>query len=213
LIFKRPIITPYRRVNDVLLYLKEFWSRRRWRDPVVSAPAARRDVQVTVLAGDLSTVRPEQLPDIAAGRAEVLGFRFSGSGASLRGPFEAIELEGCGFPRFHEVLASALTKIAGSRLLVVSPDLPGLGLGLLHNYHFGKQLALVAGDAIGEADTDPDWNNPEFLDPAGEAWRRCLAVFAGQVPRESGTNIAVLPAARRFAELFAGFYLKTRSGP
>jgi hypothetical protein len=209
LIFRGPIITPYRRVNDVLLFLREFWSRRRQKRPVAPTLGRRRDVQVTVLTSDISAVQPAQLSGIAYGDLEVLGFRFAGAGAVPQLPGEVTELDGCAFPGFHDALVSALTRISGARILALTPDLPGLGLGLLHNYHFGTPLVLSAGDAGGGSDAD--WSNPDFLDPAGEAWRRYLAAFVDQVPREAGASVGILPAARRFAQGFSGFYQETRS--
>jgi hypothetical protein len=211
--FGNQFLTPYRRINDVLLSLRNL--RDRWKRRKIAAPhsAPKRDVELTVLAGDMGAIDGDRLREISAvaGSVQLLGFRF-GQGVDFpREAFEVSEIEGCLFPEFHGVLAGALARIAGLRLVVLTPDLPGLGLGLLHNFHFGTPLYLSAG--VAGVMPVVDWNEPGFLDPAGDSWKSYLAGFVDQVPRRQAPGQGerrVLPAAGRFADGFAEFYLRTR---
>jgi hypothetical protein len=173
-------------------------------------------VHTTVLAGDLSADRGARAFEAAAGLAggapvQVLGFNFEGSGVVAPDEgFLVTGLAGCWFPEFFGVLTSALLKIAGERLVVLTPDLLGLGLGLLANFHFGVPL-LYSGSA--EAAGTADWGHPDLFDANSRAWRRILAGWLDEIPREEGAPVGVLPAARQFAGAFAGFYRKNRSRP
>ena len=203
------------RINNLLLHLREWNSRRRKGGAVVTVPD-HPVVHTTVLAGDLSADRGARAFETAAGLAggapvQVLGFNFDGPGvvAPDRG-FLVTGLAGCRFPEFFPTLTSALLKIAGERLVVLTPDLPGLGLGLLANFHFQKPLRYSGSvEAAGPA----DWDDPDLLDANSRAWRGILGGWAGEVPQEDGAPAGVLPAARQFAEAFAGFHRKNRGRP
>jgi hypothetical protein len=182
MLFGDHFITPYRCINDVLLPLRNL--RDRWRRRKIPSPllVTKRDVELTILVGDMAALDGNRLREISAvvGSVQVLGFRFGQSVDFPRGAFEVSEIEGCLFPEFHGVLAGALTRIAGLRLAVLASDLPGLGLFLDPTSDSWK--SYLAG----------------FIDqvPRREA--------PGRGERRS------LPAARQFADVFAEFYLRTR---
>jgi len=182
---------------------------------VVTVPD-RPVVHTTVLAGDLSTDRGARAFGAAAGLAggapvQVLGFNFEGPGVvAPHEGFLVTELAGCRFPEFFGVLTSALLKIAGKSLVAITPDLSGVGLGLLANFHFGTPLRYSGG---AEADGPADWGHPDLFDANSRAWRRILAGWLDEIPQEDGAPVGVLPAARQFADAFAGFYQKNRSRP
>ncbi len=204
-------MTPSRKFNDVLLIFRRWRERGRRSDSPLKIPRRTR-ARVVLLAGDLD--ENPQAADMSGFRgpdARVVGFRFgtrAGAGADAR----ATEFAGCSFPGFHAVLASVLTRVSGESFLALTPGLPGLGLGLLFNFHFGTPLYLKGGGAA--AGGEPDWGDPEYLDPRSAAWSKLLARIADRVPRLEAAvpppgPPKVLPAAREFAGMFAGFYKST----
>jgi len=202
-------MTRFRRINDLLLILRKWKARRKPTGPVVFAPSRAPVVDTTVLVGDISGEKGNQLQlgitkAVGLGSVQALGFQFSDS----EGPESSIKAEilpGGRFPEFSRSFTEALKRIAGTRLLVSTPDLPGLGLGLLANYHFGKPLMYAGGGEAPPRSGGPDWANPAFLDPMSAAWGSLMAPFASEMPRKAEAA-RILPAAERFARMFAEFH-------
>jgi hypothetical protein len=206
-------MTRSRRINDIFLILREWKTRRREREGGPVASGNSLDVDVTALVGDVSGRRwghlsPRLASAVGTDSMQALGFQFGDPVESV----DASEVEifsGSRFPGFCKELSSALTKIAGSRLVVLTPDLPGLGLGLLANYHFGHPLVFIGEVGTIPSEGNPDWGDPAFLDPVSEAWKGFLAPYAAEVPLEKVVE-GVLPVAERFAGEFAEFYKRIR---
>jgi hypothetical protein len=155
-------LTSSKGVNNLFLRLREWRSKLRSHGApeILIKPAPEKEV--VILAGLLDDEgrarafrRARRLG--GAARVQILGF----------GPREP-GLNVCEFPGFHQVLARALIRIRGRRLVVLTGDLLGLGLGLLANYHFGLPLEWADGDA----GQDFTGSQPGVLEPAREfaAW-------------------------------------------
>lgn len=111
------------------------------------------------------------------------------------------------FPGYFKVLSSALTCSPGEKYEVRSADLPGLGLGLLYNFHYGTRLSVSNLDLAPAIDLkEVDFCDEKWMDPGGEAWKGLLAAVVKEAPLPADGKLEVLPAARRFAGLFAKFY-------
>lgn len=207
-------LTPSRKVNDILLVVRNWRVGFRWGEPIVQVPMVEA-VDVTVLVGDhfgAGDVLQAAVGLAGMQSAQVLGFRFGGEAELPPGAVRVDELAGCGFPEFFGVLAGALTRVAGRSLVAVDGGLLGLGLGLLCNYHFGRPLYTAGRAGAEQEQVVLDWGDRTYLDPNSKAWSGVLTRFRERVPAvpEGGVPldgaVAVLPAAREFAELFAAFY-------
>ena len=120
---------------------------------------------------------------------------------------DAPEPSGDTFPGYFRVLSASLTRKPEGRYEVRSADLGGLGLGLLYNFHFGTPLTMPDLDLAPAIDLkDVDFSDAKWLDPGGEAWKGLQAAVLKEAPLAADDKGAVLPAARRFAGLFAQFY-------
>jgi hypothetical protein len=190
-------LTSSRGVNNLFLRLREWRSKLRGPGAPELSIRPAPEKEVVILAGRLDEQgrarafrRARRLG--GAARVQILGFGPTESGLNL-----------CDFPGFHQVLARALVRIRGRRLEALTADLPGLGLGLLANYHFGLPLDWSgAGGGAGAAGED-------FTDPTSAAWIKLLGEMAAGV---SGKEPGVLEPARKFAAWYADFYHRTRSG-
>jgi hypothetical protein len=212
-------------LNDILLVF------RGWRSSLEGVIRTRKPVagpcvgaRVKVLAGvfsDDGMTRADGIARSLAGEGEVLvvGFSFNGwVGRRAGGAYRVTDLAGGSFPGFHSVLTSALTCLTGGRLVVLTTDLPGLGLALLASYHFDLPVTFI-GDGTGEGvgSLDADFGDPEYLDPTSGVWTRLIAGCLKELAESEaerwrrGEAVSLLPAARRFAELFAAFHARTRS--
>jgi hypothetical protein len=208
---------------------------RIWRDGqgleprgsgLVPAPALA-PAQVTILAGDLASSQARNTLPLAerwsqTARVQVIGFRFDPA-PSPGGALDRVRLDtfqGSSFPAFHRRLAQALVACTGRHLVATAPNLCSLGLALLANQLSGAPVWLASAPPEQPAAASSQTGAMGLLDPRDPEWNRLLADADRNLPRLSAEATppaasapAVLPQARAFAELFAGFHATGRYEP
>jgi glycosyltransferase involved in cell wall biosynthesis len=183
--------------------------------------AAYRDGLASTLEGDIPSMtvlswdvcrnhfsKAYNISEAMAGRTKVqlLGFRFFDEPifppyAKAEPQFETLYLPGGEFPDWGRHLARAVANISGDVIYAVKPRLPSLGVALLANYHFGKQIVLEINDlesvvtsprsgdrpsAIRLSEVDP--TNPELRNPYGALWTSIMEGLVLDIPRRVTHN-------------------------
>jgi hypothetical protein len=230
LLSDHPPVSSYR-LSEVLQTFRRFKSRQLDLETAALITPARYQADLTILAGDISNGLNQRLAELlektgASKSVQVLGFDFSGQQDRLE-PARVVKLAGSDFPDFFEVLVQVLVRTDTQCLVVADDGLAGLGLGLLLNYHFGTQLFYLDDKGLprSEAGTDRvDWRAPEYLKPAGSAWRGLVRACATNLPAMDLSKVtsrlneqpalpdqrAVLDQAREFVILFGEFHANWR---
>ncbi|MBW1810696.1 MAG: hypothetical protein JRJ87_21060 [Deltaproteobacteria bacterium] len=230
LLSDHPPVSSYR-LNEVLRTFRLWKNEHSDLETAVLSRPARYQADLTILAGDISKGLKPGLAELLEktgpkNSVQVLGFDFDIQ-QDRSEPSKVVKLAGCDFPDFFEVLVKMLVQTDTQGLVVMDDGLLGLGLGLLHNYHYGTPLFFVGDKSPGQPKAGPaqvDWQAPEYLKPSGRAWRDLVLSSAVNLPALDLSKIvsrlndqlaqpaepSVLDQAREFAGLFGKFHANCR---